>query len=50
MKMVVNEKGRRRRKPSIPKKALNRVLIWELVRWLLILGPRVIQFVEWLRS
>lgn len=51
MKVDVNRKGRRRRKPQrFSARTLNSRVVWEIVRWLLILTPRVIQFIEWLRS
>jgi hypothetical protein len=50
MKVDVNEKERRRRKlRNLPRRTQVR-LIWEVVRWLLILGPRVAQLIEWFRS
>ena len=51
MKMDVNEQGRRRRRVSdLPKRRARARMVWEIVRWLLILGPKVAQIIEWLRS
>lgn len=50
MKMDINGKGQRRHRSRLLVKRHYRRLVWEGIRWALILGPRLAQLIEWLRS